>query len=150
MKDSTLPPFPCSKIIEQVAARNQIFFTAPNRTWSTNDERKMHHMVRAGLVKSWANNTTVHWWQQTNRAKNVGPSLVRVTIPFRDQRRRDPANYCGTVGKAIIDGLVTAGAWPDDNPQYVTHLEPRLTTDSTMTVIVDIIPRPQNWDNLFI
>jgi len=49
-----------------------------------------------------------------------------VEIPFPQRRIRDPHNYCGTVVKAVIDGLVMGGAWPDDTPEYVGHLEPSL------------------------
>jgi hypothetical protein len=58
------------------------------------------------------------------------PSVVMVEIPFNMVRTRDPHNYCGTVVKAIIDGLVLAGAWPDDTPDQVGHMEPFLTLSS--------------------
>jgi hypothetical protein len=56
----------------------------------------------------------------------MGPALVRVHIPFPVDRRRDPHNYCGTVVKAIVDGLVNAGAWDDDTPEFVEHISPIL------------------------
>ena len=53
------------------------------------------------------------------------PAEVRVTLPFPVARRRDPINFARTV-KAIVDGLVMAGAWPDDTPEYVTQHIPTL------------------------
>lgn len=36
-------------------------------------------------------------------------------------------NYVSTVGKALIDGLVRGGLWPDDTPEWVVG--PWLTID---------------------
>jgi hypothetical protein len=51
---------------------------------------------------------------------------VCVTIGFHTNRRRDPHNYVGTIVKSIIDGLVMADVWPDDNPEWVVVVEPKL------------------------
>lgn len=91
----------------------------------------------------------VHWRMQTSRARNIGPSIIRITLPFKEMRTRDPANYCGSTCKAIIDGLVLAGAWPDDNPLYVSHFEPLLVIDKDLQVHIDIRPRDQDWEALF-
>ena len=69
------------------------------------------------------------------------PSTVEVFIPFTTNRRRDPHNYVGTVVKWIIDGLVYAGAWPDDTPEWVTVLEPVLVKYPDLLVKVEIKPR---------
>lgn len=63
--------------------------------------------------------------------------IVQVEIPFTRHRRRDPHNYCGTIVKAIIDGLIHAGAWPDDTPEYVGHREPVITDGELVVVIID-------------
>lgn len=52
-------------------------------------------------------------------------AAVFVTIPFKVNRGRDPINYTKTV-KHIVDGLVLAGAWPDDTPDHVTQHVPAL------------------------
>lgn len=54
------------------------------------------------------------------------PCEVRIEIGFHQNRTRDPHNYVGTVCKSVIDGLVKAGLWPDDNPEWVTVVEPVL------------------------
>jgi hypothetical protein len=62
-----------------------------------------------------------------------GPWLVTVVVPVKGDYRRDPHNYMPVV-KAVIDGLVAAGVWPDDTPQYVCATEPALVTDGLARV----------------
>lgn len=74
-----------------------------------------------------------------------GPCLVRVAFPVADPgRRRDPHNMAPTV-KAIVDGLVDAGVWPDDNERWVTVLDSRFyKPDGPLPcarVLVTLIPR---------
>lgn len=66
-------------------------------------------------------------------------STVSVVIPVRGRRARDPHNWYPTV-KAVVDGLVDAGVWPDDNSDWVTTLEPVLRVGAG-NVVVDIEPR---------
>lgn len=65
------------------------------------------------------------------------PADVRITLPFSTQRRRDPINFARTV-KAIVDGLVLAGAWPDDTPDYVTQHLPTLIVGKNLPVVVRV------------
>jgi hypothetical protein len=76
--------------------------------------------------------------------RELGRSEVTVILPFRTAHRRDPHNYVGTVVKSIVDGLVTAGVWPDDNPEYVTVAEPVCYVapkDSVLRCVVSIEPK---------
>jgi crossover junction endodeoxyribonuclease RusA len=68
------------------------------------------------------------------------PCTVTITIPVRAARTRDPHNWAPTM-KAVIDGLVDAGVWPDDNAAWVTTTEPVLSTTSS-DVVVELTPRP--------
>ncbi|HEX3088151.1 MAG TPA: hypothetical protein VHQ23_05815, partial [Ilumatobacteraceae bacterium] len=69
------------------------------------------------------------------------PSLVYVTLDVPDKRRRDPANFFPCV-KAIVDGLVDAGWWPDDTPEWVTVVEPVLrVVKGPLMVTVELRPR---------
>lgn len=83
---------------------------------------------------------TTYLLARGSRAVRAGlpACTVQVRLPFPVQRRRDPHNYTSTCVKWIVDGLVKAGAWPDDTPEYVTVLDPKLlvTTDPTVTVIL--------------
>lgn len=111
--------------------------------WSTNDERKMNRYERAARVKAWKEDTAGAWLtvhpttKQRLIQSDTGyfpPSVVRLHIGFPQKRRRDPHNYCGTVLKAVVDGLVACGLWPDDTPDWVGHREPLLVTDSLTQV----------------
>ena len=101
-------------------------------------------------------NDRQHWRPQRIRAKAwrtashlyslgkgpFGPSLIEVVLPVPDKRRRDPHNYAPTL-KHIVDGLVDAGLWPDDTPEFVRTLEPTLAVcpRTRMTVKVIVTPR---------
>lgn len=97
----------------------------PAKIWSTNDDRRLHHSDRARLIKDWKIATRYHYQISFGR-QHQPPSIIQVKIPVADNRRRDPHNYCGTVMKSMIDGMVMATAWPDDTPDYVGHREPIL------------------------
>jgi crossover junction endodeoxyribonuclease RusA len=121
-----------------------ITFPRPAPLWSIN--KPLHHMARARLTKAWRNGTVLHTWSwrnshrtEWNRLKGR-PCTVHVTLGFDTDRRRDPHNYTGTVVKAVIDGLVDAGLWPDDTPEWVTVTEPALEVPSSQ-VAVRIEPR---------
>lgn len=71
------------------------------------------------------------------RVAQVGPqppSIVEIAIPFERNVRRYPTNYVGTVVKAVVDGLVSAGLWSDDTPEFVTVVQPMLEIGSDVTV----------------
>jgi crossover junction endodeoxyribonuclease RusA len=63
------------------------------------------------------------------------PSLVTVYLPVKGNRRRDPHNYFPTV-KPIVDGLVDAGLWPDDTPEWVRCIEPTLVVGAELVTVV--------------
>lgn len=90
-------------------------------------------MERAALIKDWKYATQIHYWSQIGRVPQP-PSIVQLTIPTPDNRRRDNHNYCGSILKAVIDGLVKAGAWPDDTPEFVGHREPILEKGTIVTI----------------
>lgn len=69
------------------------------------------------------------------------PAVVWVALPFGTQRRRDPINYAKTV-KHVVDGLMMAGAWPDDTLEFVTQQLPTLTRDRH--VVVRVAQRMEN------
>jgi hypothetical protein len=118
--------------------------------WSYNDDRKLNPYDKAAIKNEWktAARYALHQhkvhnpelYKVTNKKSRatgdhhkvntlVGKWIVTLEIVFPDKRRRDPHNYCSTVLKAVIDGLVVAGAWKDDTPDYVGHREPILVVD---------------------
>lgn len=125
--------------------------------WSAND--RLHHQQQARLHKAWKEGThhvLRRWLRMTAETSNESPrpfGVVQVTIPFPQRRIRDPHNYCGTIVKAVIDGLkdqtapnprkggprivTSKGLWPDDSPEYVGHREPLLViADENPTVTI--------------
>ena len=110
----------------------EIRFEMPEKAWSTNQDRTMHYRTRHKLVSAWKK-AVIDVWDGTHLD---GYHIISIEIPFSTKRRRDPHNYCGTVLKAIVDGLVEAGAFPDDNPEYVGHREPVLVSGKTVKVTI--------------
>jgi len=51
-----------------------------------------------------------------------------VTLAWHDARRRDPGNWAPTV-KALVDGMVDAGALPDDDNAHFIGPDPRGEVD---------------------
>ena len=49
-------------------------------------------------------------------------------------------NYVGTVVKAVIDGMVDAGCWPDDTAEWVEIRQPVLAVGETL-VRIEIAPK---------
>lgn len=90
-------------------------FPQPAQRLSLND--RMHWGRRHSLSKAWRD--AVYWWAHANALpRNLPACELRVTFPVTDRRRRDSDNPAPTV-KAIVDGLVLAGCWPDDTPDWV-------------------------------
>jgi crossover junction endodeoxyribonuclease RusA len=113
-----------------------IQFPRPGQPLSMND--RGHWRAKANRTRDWRTTTAV--FAGFVGARSLPPSTVQVTIPFLRGGRRDPHNYFATV-KPIIDGLVDAGLWPDDTPEWVTTVEPELVVDPEMVVTVTITSR---------
>ena len=62
-------------------------------------------------------------------------SIVRCVLPVTQLRRRDPHNYYPTV-KPIVDGLVDAGVWPDDTPDFVETREPMFAICDSAYIVI--------------
>lgn len=124
-------------------------FPQPNVPLSQNNVRHWAH-TRA-RVKPWKD---MAWAYSRNRLRQVTrggrgfapvPVTVQLTLSFRSHRRRDAHNFTGTVVKAVVDGLVTAGVIPDDTPEWVTVLDSQVRVipkPDALTAIVAIRPRP--------
>jgi hypothetical protein len=64
------------------------------------------------------------------------PCALRFVLPFEVERRRDPSNYVDTVVKWSVDGLVQAGVWEDDSPEFVEVMEPLLVKGKDVRIQV--------------
>lgn len=51
------------------------------------------------------------------------PPCRIVVTPYLARGPRQDIGACFPAAKAAIDGLVDAGCWPDDTPDWVTRLE---------------------------
>ena len=112
-------------------------FAPPADVWSTNKDRSLHWAVRSKLIKAWR--LCAHVECAGANLGTLPPSLVTLTLPFARNGRRDPMNYVGTVVKAVVDGLVDAGCWPDDTAEWVEIRQPVLAVGTT-DVVVSIEP----------
>lgn len=66
------------------------------------------------------------------------PCNVQVSLPVPNNIRRDPHNYEVT-SKHLVDSLVDAGLFVDDNPKWVTVLPTTLHVGKTY--VITITPR---------
>lgn len=122
-------------------------FTAPTPPISVNatgrDYQKGYRLTHPwrDITRALAHNQVIKMKLQ-QKAWSPVPINVHVTLPFRTTRTRDPHNYVGTNVKRVVDGLVKAGLVPDDNPEWVTVLEPTLAVlKGAQTVAVTITER---------
>lgn len=89
-------------------------------TYMTMNDRE-HWRPHAAKVKLWRK--AAHRVARAEWLAQLPPCHVGIVLEVPDRRRRDPHNYYPTI-KALVDGLVDAGLWPDDTPDYVTTHEP--------------------------
>jgi len=118
-------------------------FVPPAEVASTNQAVANHWRWWHGRKVKWRNTAHAHaalWRSRNARAQFHVPVQVSVDLPFRDNRRRDPHNYVGTVVKAMVDGLVNAGLFPDDSGEWATIDMPTLNVGARV-VTITIRPR---------
>ena len=126
----------------------QLWFPQPGVLLNMNHHG--HWRTRQRVTRQWR--TAVHQaalMLGTPRQRVHGPSWVRLIIPVPDRRRRDPANLT-PLTKASVDGLVDAGVWIDDTPDYVETLEPRLVhtvMPKGIAPLVQLVITPRTGDD---
>lgn len=108
-----------------------------------NMNQRVSWRTRHRLTKAWRSAACVAAVDELGApsARVRQACTVAITLPVPDARRRDPHNYFATV-KPIIDGLVDAGIWPDDTPEWVTTTEPTLEVRRPFP-IVTVVLRPR-------
>lgn len=119
-------------------AEVSISFTPPVPLLNMN--QRLHWTTQRARAREWRASAC---WAATGIARSPRwrrqpPCFVHIELPVRD-RRRDPSNYAPTV-KHIVDGLVDAGLWPDDTPEWVTTIEPTLRVGGDL-VVIRLVPR---------
>lgn len=114
--------------------------TFPQPAPLLNMNSRQHWAVKAREVAAWRSRAFYAARSVPAVRRNCGPSFVMLTLPVPDRRRRDPANLFATA-KPVVDGLVDGAIWPDDTPEWVTTIEPRLVVSRDRVVTVHIWPR---------
>lgn len=91
-------------------------------------------------------NSRMHWSRKSKITKTLRheaatrarfqripqSTKIRVQLHYQpsQKRRRDEMNIVATQ-KPLVDGLVDAGVVPDDTPEYVSELTPRIHDPKT-------------------
>lgn len=89
---------------------------------------RMHYMVRAKLTRE----VRAAAGEVITEAGIPPIERLRAWIEYepRDKRRRDPINLIPTL-KACEDALVDCGVVPDDNPEFVESVMPKILPKTT-------------------
>ena len=106
--------------------------------------------TKARLTRLWRHAAWVAACEQLGRTPSERAReacFVRVAFPVRDPaKRRDPENWTPT-SKALVDGLVDAGVWPDDDERHVLVLPCRFVKPAgplaVAPVLIHLIPRAE-------
>lgn len=115
-----------------------------------NLNKRYHWRTRHRLTKAWRHAAYVAACAQLGRgpaARARDACFVRVSFPVRDPgKRRDPQNWSPTE-KALVDGLVADGVWPDDDERHVLVLPCRFVKPdgplALAPVLIHLIPRAE-------
>lgn len=105
-----------------------VSFPPPAKALTLN--QRLHWAAKAKLTRAWREAagftaTALGFGPRRGRVVHLPRSIVVLDLPVRSINvRRDPHNWFPTV-KAVVDGLVDAGLWPDDTSEYVITTEPR-------------------------
>lgn len=100
----------------------RIVISRVGKEWLTANQRGSWHS-RARNTRQWRDLAA---WRSRGLAVTF-PAGTRVLCELRfcDKRRRDPANWAPTA-KAVVDGLVDAGLFLDDDAKHVIGPDMRL------------------------
>lgn len=123
----------------------ELTFTIPDNLWlSANDRRHWADKAKRtrGLRDMAQVEVRANW-----KILHLSTSHVAAFIGYPRNGKADPANAAPTV-KALIDGLVDAGVWPDDDSTHVigpTYLRGDKSATGVHTVRFVITPQEVPW-----
>lgn len=103
------------------------------------DNQRLHWTEKARLTRYWRR--AAGWAARAQHLPRLDTARIVITLHVTDRRRRDPSNWTPT-GKALVDGLVDAGVFDDDNHLHVVGPDLRLHINphGTKHLTVDIQP----------
>lgn len=120
--------------------RHTLMIQVPPNLWLTANQR-LHwstRMRRTKMLRAYAaSEARIHGLA----GRRLGPCVVTAVIGYPTKGRADPTNAAPTV-KAIVDGLVDARAWDDDDhthiPSVAFERDPNKTEKGTHAVTLII------------
>lgn len=95
---------------------------ASGRAWLTANQR-LFWAERSRRTKAWRQAAEIQ--AVASKIPYIPCALIVCELRFSTSHRRDPANWAPTA-KAVVDGLVDAGVFDDDNHKYVTGPDMRI------------------------
>lgn len=102
---------------------------------TANDQRRAHWAVQAKAKKQVGDAT--YWLARQHKITGLGPSIVGVTWFPPDRRRRD-TDSLGPCLKAVLDGLVQAGAFEDDHCGFVVETRMAINMADTKNPRIEV------------
>jgi hypothetical protein len=127
----------------------QPYYQPTYPTWSTNRDRSIHYMERDEIKNLWlggAKYAATNWRQSVGYYGKLPYATVQMRFFVKNARAADPHNFCGTVLKAAVDGLVKANFWPNDTALWVGHRESLLTVEQVMPTIYIFFEGDRPWE----
>lgn len=126
-------------------------FPPPAHPVSINDVLGRGWRYGSRLLRPWKARTQLELRQGYPRTvEHYGscpvPIRVRVTLPFRNERTRDPHNYTSTVVKYCVDGITASGMVPDDDQHWVTVDDSKIVVGPDLLAEVRITGVNTSWD----
>ncbi len=128
----------------------EIVLTIPRADEWVSVNQRLHWRELRRRNRTWREAGKI--WARKAKLRGLPPSHVVAELVMLTKRRNriDPANYQDTA-KAVIDGMVDAGVWPDDSSQWVIGPDMRLgdpSSDGHELLILRINPaeiRTPGW-----
>lgn len=120
-------------------------FTIPANLWLSHNQR-LHWAEKSRRTK--ALRSLGFATARAEKVRDVGTCHVAAFIGYPRNGKADPAN--AAVIKPLIDGLVDAGVWPDDDHTHVigpTYLRDPKTGDGTYRVRLVLTRQEVPWLN---
>jgi crossover junction endodeoxyribonuclease RusA len=141
MKDPTLP------LTSNPPTSYRIEIPRGGREWVTANQRG-GWQPRARGTRLWR--AAAGWKaKQLGGLSITGGARVICELRFFGKRRRDGANWADTA-KAVIDGFVDSGVFPDDSAEYVIgpdmRIGPLVAAPRIEALIVHIFPEQESTD----
>lgn len=117
------PPIPNQSDVDRSLTTNRRWvLTHFDEVLTVNKERTVHWSHRAEVVGRWRE---AYGWlviaEKMPYDLSVGGCHIDA-IPLAPKKRSQDVAACLPVVKAAIDGLVDAGVWKDDSPEWVRSL----------------------------